>query len=89
MLPNTNHSMKHLKGVGTSVYTRLKALSSYKWGHRKTIKSRVTLLRPSIIALEIQEDCGLSWVRVCNVETKYRYSLNVLDASPGKRKYLI
>jgi hypothetical protein len=64
MLPGTNHSMKHLKGVGATIYTHLKTLSSYKWGHKKTIKSHVTLLRPTIIALQTREDYGLSQVRV-------------------------
>jgi hypothetical protein len=67
MFPNTNHSMKHLKAVGTASYTRLKAISSYKWGHKTTIKSHITLLRPTIMALQTQEDYGLSQVRVNNV----------------------
>jgi hypothetical protein len=79
MLPNTNHSMKHLKAVGAATYTRLKAISSYKWEHKKTIKSHVTLLRPTIMALQTKEDYGLSQVRVTNVKTKYRKSLNILD----------
>jgi hypothetical protein len=72
MFPNTNHSMKHLKGVGVTIYTHLQALSSYKWGHKKTIKSHVTLLRPTIIAIQTHEDYGLSQVRVTDVKTKYR-----------------
>ena len=87
VLPSTNHSMKHLKGVGATIYTRLKALSNYKWGHKKTIKSHVTLLRPTIITRQTQEDYGLSQVRVkCKNVQK---NMNILDASPGRRKYLI
>ena len=88
MLPTTNHSMKHLKGVGATIYTHLKALSSYKWGHKKTIKSHVTLLRPTVIALQTQEDYGLSQVRVRCKYTAQK-SLNILDACPGRRKYLM
>jgi hypothetical protein len=88
LLPSTNHSTKHLKSVGASVYTRLKALSSYKWGHKKTIKSHVTLLRPTIITLQTQqEDYGLSQVRV-TCKDKVQKSLNILDAIPCRRKYL-
>jgi len=80
--------MKHLKGVGSTIYTRLKALSSYKWGHKKTIKSHLTLLRPTIIALQTQEDYGLSQVRV-KCKNKVQKGMNILDASPGRRKCLI
>jgi len=88
MLPSTNLSMKHFKGVSAAIYTHLKALSSYKWGYKKTIKSHVTLLRPTIITLQTQEDYGLSQVRV-TYKNKVQKSFNILDASPGRRKYLI
>lgn len=71
MLPNTNHSMKHLKAVGAATYTRLKAISSYKWEHKKTIKSHVTLLRPTIMALQTKEDYGLS--QYCDKEVEVHF----------------
>jgi hypothetical protein len=80
--------MKHLKGVGATIYTCIKALSSYRWGQEGTIKSHVTLLRPTINVLQTQEDYGLSQVRV-KCKNKVQKSMNILDASPGRRKYLI
>ncbi|GFG34910.1 hypothetical protein Cfor_00007, partial [Coptotermes formosanus] len=62
MLPNTKHSVTYLKAVGAAVYTRIKAISSYKWGHKKTIRSHVTLLRPTIMAVHTKEDYGLSQI---------------------------
>jgi hypothetical protein len=63
MHPTTDHSMQHLKAVGTASYIRIKAISSYKWGHKRTIKSHTTLLRPTMMAVKTEEDYGLSKVR--------------------------
>jgi hypothetical protein len=70
MLPKTDHSIQHLKAVGSAGYIRLKAISNYKWDHMKTIKSHITLLRPTTMALKTEEDYGLSKVRVHSCENK-------------------
>jgi hypothetical protein len=63
MLPKTEHSIQHIKAVGAAMYVRLKAIPSYKWDHKTTIKSHTTLLRPSIMTLKTEKDYGLSKVR--------------------------
>jgi hypothetical protein len=61
-LPALRNSAQHYKAVGISILSRLKAISSYEWDPKKTVKSRITLLRPGTTPLKIEEDYGLSKV---------------------------
>jgi hypothetical protein len=85
-LPKTDHSVQHLKAVGTASYMRLKAMANYKWGHTTTIKSHTTLLRSTIMALKTEEDYGLSKVRDHSCKNKIKKkSCNILEAGSGER----
>lgn len=61
--PPTNYSLEHIKNIGMSSYTRLKALGKYEWSHKETIKSKIVLLRPATISLIGDKDYGLS--KIC------------------------
>jgi hypothetical protein len=63
-LPVLKNSAQHFKAVGVSFLSRLKVISSFEWDPKKTVKSRITLLRPGTIALKTEEGYGLLKVGV-------------------------
>ncbi|XP_021929696.1 fatty acid synthase-like isoform X3 [Zootermopsis nevadensis] len=59
-LPVLKNSAQNYRAVGVSFLSCFKAMSSYEWDPRKTVKSHVTLLRSSTFTLKTEEDYGLS-----------------------------
>jgi hypothetical protein len=63
-LPVSEDKAQHYKALGVSIFVDLKAIASYEWNSKKTVKCQTTLLRPSAAALKAQEDYGLSEVGI-------------------------
>jgi hypothetical protein len=77
--PVLRKSAEHFNRFGVSLMTRLKAVSSYEWNCKNSIKSHTVLLRTKGVCLKADEDYGLSKVSVLYKEQGAFHMLLFMD----------